>query len=163
MKRHSFAVSLALAVLAVLTFAGPVAAGEQVPFRGTLEGIHTASGVPPIITLLGGGTGHATQLGNFTYDFPHTVNFVTQTVVGAYTFTAANGDTLIADVVEGSSEPVEPGVIFVVEELVIIGGTGRFADASGEITISRLVHQSNFSTTGSFEGRISSPGSSKRN
>jgi len=158
MKRFNSASCVVLVLVAILGLTRAVAAGHEVPIKGTLEGIHTATGVPPIITLLGGGTGHATQLGNFTYDFPHTVNFVTQIVVGAYTFTAANGDTLIADVVEGSSEPVEPGVIFVVEELVITGGTGRFANASGEITISRLVHQSNFSTTGSFEGTISSPG-----
>ena len=39
MKRHSFAASLALAALAVMWLAGPVAAGEQVPFKGSLEGM----------------------------------------------------------------------------------------------------------------------------
>src|SRR5262245_26853544 len=38
MKRHSFAASLALAVLAVLGLAGPATAGEHVPFKGSLEG-----------------------------------------------------------------------------------------------------------------------------
>jgi hypothetical protein len=36
MKRHSSTASLALAVLAILGLAGPSAAGEQVPFKGSL-------------------------------------------------------------------------------------------------------------------------------
>ena len=39
MKRYSSAASLALAALAVLALAGPAAAGEQVPFKGSLEGL----------------------------------------------------------------------------------------------------------------------------
>ena len=102
--------------------------------------------------------GVATQLGRFTYDYPHTVNFATDTVVGTYTFTAANGDTLTAEVVDGSDEPVEPGTIFVIEELVITGGTGRFAGATGALTLLRLVDQINLTTIGTIEGTISSPG-----
>ena len=43
MKRYSSAVSLALAVVSVLGLAGPVAAGEQVPFQGTYEGSFTST------------------------------------------------------------------------------------------------------------------------
>jgi hypothetical protein len=45
MKRFSSAASVALAVLtvmAVLGLAGPVAAEEQVPFRGTLAGMRVS-------------------------------------------------------------------------------------------------------------------------
>ena len=38
MKRYSSAAGLALATLVVLGLAGRVAAGEQVPFKGSLEG-----------------------------------------------------------------------------------------------------------------------------
>src|SRR6202040_176766 len=38
MKRYSFAASLALAVVVVLGLAGPAAAGDQVPFKGYLDG-----------------------------------------------------------------------------------------------------------------------------
>ena len=47
MKRHSSAASLALAVLAVLGLAGPAAAGDQVPFKGRLEGDVTVTPLAP--------------------------------------------------------------------------------------------------------------------
>ena len=49
MKTHSSAASLALAVLAVIGLAGPAPAGEQVPFKGSLEGLVTRSDPPPPI------------------------------------------------------------------------------------------------------------------
>jgi hypothetical protein len=163
MKYRRFAASFAVAVVVALGFAGPVAAGKQVPFKGTLDGSYVVTVTPPIGTFEGGGTGRATHLGKFTYEFPHQVNFgsVPPLGIGTYHFTAANGDALEADFT-GYSTPVEPGVVFVVEEAVIIGGTGRFANASGEFTVMRLVDQVNRTTTGSFEGTISSPGAAKK-
>ena len=47
MKRHSFAAGLVLAVAAIPVFVGPVAAGEQVPFKGRLEGDVTVTPLAP--------------------------------------------------------------------------------------------------------------------
>ena len=47
MKRYSSAAGLALAVVAVLGLAGPVAAGEQVPFKGSFEGVVTITPLAP--------------------------------------------------------------------------------------------------------------------
>src|SRR5207237_2933013 len=47
MIRHSFAASVALAVLVVLGLTGPVVAGEHVPFKGSLEGVDTAIPLTP--------------------------------------------------------------------------------------------------------------------
>ena len=162
MNRRNFVASLMLAVTAVTGFASVVSAGEQVPFKGSLDGSYTVTVVPPIGTFVGSGTGKATHLGRFTYEFPHTVNFgsVPPVGTGIYTFTAANGDT-VAAVFIGQSTPVAPGFVFVVEECIITGGTGRFANGSGDFTVMRLVDQVNRTTTGSFEGTISSPGASK--
>ena len=50
MNRFSSAAHLALAASAVLGLAGPAAAGEQVPFRGRLQGAITVTSVsPPIV------------------------------------------------------------------------------------------------------------------
>src|SRR5437867_1865272 len=99
MKRHSSAASLALAVLAVLGLAGPVAAGEQVPFKGSFAGVAIQSGVPPIVSVEVDATGNATHLGQFTLAIPHHVDLSTRprTSFGSYQFVAANGDTLSAD------------------------------------------------------------------
>jgi hypothetical protein len=50
-----------------------------------------------------------------------------------------------------------PGVLHGVEPMTILGGTGRFANASGSFVCDRLVDTVNFTTTGSFSGTISSP------
>src|SRR5437763_9632739 len=108
MKRHSSAASLALAVLAVLGLTGPVAAGEQVPFKGSFEGVAivtpapTTPGFARSVSAAVDATGHATELGQFTLAIPHHVDFPIgfptnpATDYGSYEFVAANGDTLSA-------------------------------------------------------------------
>jgi hypothetical protein len=77
--------------------------------------------------------------------------------MGTYTIASANGDRLFVDVI-GHSAPVEPGILLVVEEAIITGGTGRFTGASGAFTVTRLLIQSEGITFGSFSGTISRPG-----
>ena len=167
MNRRMLVAGFALAVLAAMGLASPVAAGESVPLQGTLEGIDQNLTPPPLVEIHGVGGGEATQLGRFTYDLQATVDF-SQTPpnppqgVGTLILTAANGDTLVAGIL-GSSAPVIPGQLILVTELaVIIDGTGRFAGATGEFTITRLVYQDTRFTIGSFAGAISVPGAGQR-
>lgn len=164
MNRRSVAAGLALAVLVVLGLAAPVAARDQVPFKGRFElngGIVTPV-APPIVSVEIDGTGNATQLGQFTVSVPHLVNRSTGMLVGSYEFTAANGDTLTADFVGQAVPSGVPGVLFVVEAATITGGTGRFTGATGSFTTERLVDTTTGTVIGSFVGTISSPGASKR-
>jgi hypothetical protein len=147
------------ALLLGLALAAPMAAEAAIPFKGTIEGSFTSTlnpGPPPVATIDLSGTGNATLLGSFSFELPHTVNFGTlpPTGSGTYTFTAANGDSLHADIV-GHSAPVEPGVVLVMEEAVITGGTGRFSGAAGAFSVLRVVIQSSGITFGSFDGTIS--------
>ena len=158
MKRHSSAASLALAVLAVLGLAGPVAAGEQVPFKGSLDGVVTVTPDPPLLSVLVDATGNATQLGHFTLAIPHIVDPATGTATGSYDFTAANGDTLSADFTGYARPTATPGVLYIEETATITGGTGRFAGATGSFISERLFDTIAGTTTGSFEGTISTPG-----
>ena len=170
MKRHSSAASLALAVLAVLGLAGPVAAGEQVPFKGSFAGVAIQSGVPPIVSVEVDATGNATHLGQFTLAIPHSVIFTPtfpRTSSGFYNFVAANGDTLSASFT-GLVNPIPgvPGVLAAVESANITGGTGRFAGATGHFTVERVAlidpATGTGTTIGSFYGTISSPGAAQR-
>jgi hypothetical protein len=143
---------------------GRVAAGEVVPFTGSVEGVVTSRTplTPPLVSLLTEGTGNATHLGRFTVEIAHVVNTFARTVTGSYEFTAANGDTLIADVTGQFGPTAEnPRVLLSVETATITGGTGRFAGATGSFTVERLLNLDTFLTTVSFEGTISSPGASK--
>ena len=163
MKRHSSAASLVLAVLAVLGLAGPVAAGEQVPFQGKLGGVVTMTPLtPPFVSVLVSATGNATHLGKFTLAIPHTVNRATRIASGSYQFIAANGDTLTATFVGQATPTSTPSVLYIVETATITGGTGRFAGATGSFITERLFDTITGTTTGSFRGTVSSPGTGKR-
>jgi hypothetical protein len=144
----------------LVSLAGPVSAGDQVPFKGTLAGTATITPLGgPVVAVEIDATGTATYLGRFTLEAPHTVNQATLTAVGTYTLTAANGDTITADLA-GTARMVEPpNVIAITETATVTGGTGRFADASGTIQVERVFNRATGVTTGSFSGWISTPGS----
>ncbi|HEX5721454.1 MAG TPA: hypothetical protein VFZ06_01760 [Acidimicrobiia bacterium] len=155
--------SLVLAVmtaLLVLGLAAPVAAADQVPFKGSLEGTVTITPLdPPFASVLIEGTGNATQLGRYSVEFIATVNQTTRQGVGPgrLVFTAANGDTLTAEGM-GQATLVAPGVLSITETASITGGTGRFAGATGSFVIERTFFVAAGLTTGSFEGTMPSPG-----
>lgn len=158
--KPTFRLHLSLvAVLAVaFTLAGPAAATDQLPFSGRLAGTVTVSPIdPPIASVLIEATGTATLLGRYTLEVPHVVNQATRIGTGAYVFTAANGDTLSADFT-GQATLVAPGILTTLETATIIGGTGRFAGATGSFTAQRTFYLATGETVGSFEGTISSPG-----
>ena len=157
MKRHSPAASLALAALVVLGLAGPAAAGEQVPFKGRLEGVVTTLTPlqPPLMFVRVEGTGNATHLGRLTWVATLVANNATGEAVGSYQFTAANGDMLFADFTGQATPTATPGVLYIEETATITGGTGRFAGATGSFTSERLYDTIAGTTIGSFEGTIS--------
>jgi hypothetical protein len=160
MKRHSSVAGIALAVMAVLGLAGPGAAGEPVPFKGSLEGVVTTRPLnPPYVSALVKATGNATVLGQFALAIPHIVNRANMTATGTYQFVAANGDTLTASFSGRATPTATRGVLAIVETATITGGTGRFAGASGSFTVGRLFNTVAGTTSGSFNGTISTPGS----
>jgi hypothetical protein len=137
--------------------------GDEVPFKGTLEGRLTVSTPiePPLLSNLNEATGIASHLGRFTLKIPHIVNTMTRVATGTYEFTAANGDTMVATFT-GQASLVSPGVLSVLDTATITGGTGRFAEATGSFTAERVFVMATGEITGSFEGTISSPGASKK-
>jgi hypothetical protein len=155
MKRYSSAAGLALAGLAVLGLAGPTAAGDHVPFKGSLEGVVTITPLsPPFVSVFIEATGKATHLGKITVQIPHIVNRSNSTAIGFYRFVAANGDTLTADFT-GYAEPTStPGVLYIEETATITGGTGRFAHVTGRFNCERLFDTIAGTTDGSFKGTI---------
>src|SRR6185503_15872924 len=132
---------------------------QSVPFKGSFEGSQTLTpGTPPFGTVNGSATGTGTHLGEFAVTFPHTVNFASRTGVGTYPFTAANGDTLTADLTGAATGSP---LVSIEEHATVTGGTGRFAGATGTFTVLRQFNQLTGATQGSFDGEISSVGSAK--
>jgi hypothetical protein len=160
MKRCRSVASLVVVVVVGLGFSGIVAAGEQVPFKGSLEAEVTLTFLPfPEVIVVAEGSGNSTQLGEFTYRNVNLVNVATNTGKGIYEFTAANGDKVFATSTAKSTLTTTPGVLHTVEIATITGGTGRFANATGSFMTERLLNPGAGWTIGVFEGTISSPGS----
>ena len=163
MFRRSLAASFALALVAVAGLAGSAMAGEPLPIKGSLEGLHVSRTPldPPLVYDVFEVTGDATHLGEYELVIEAVVNFGTlpPTATGTLTFTAANGDTLVASFT-GSSALVVPGLVLITEHAVIDPerSTGRFAGATGEFTMKRLADAATGVggvTAGSFAGTIS--------
>lgn len=158
MKRFCSAAGVTLAVLGVLALAGPAVVAAPVPFKGSLDGDVTHTPVDDQTDyVVVEATGTATQLGRFEVTVPHYVDLLTRTAAGHYEFTAANGDKVYAEFTGLASPTATPGVISIVETATIKGGTGRFAGASGSFVVERLYDRIAGTTTGSFEGTISTP------
>ena len=132
-------------------------APQLVPFSGRYTGTQSMTPLsPPLVAVSGSATGTATHLGRFTVQFPHTVNMATRIGEGTYTFTAANGDTLVAQFTGQATGA--PPLISIAEQATVTGGTGRFAGVSGTFVVRRQFDQATGGTEATFEGTISAVG-----
>ena len=138
--------------------------GTELPFRGSFTSTTSAvTDCPPTcppttLRITGNEEGTATHLGRFTATSVDTVDMATNTATGTFNFTAADGDQLFATTVGVENELIPPNVSHVTLSAEIVGGTGRFAGATGTFTI-RLIQTIDFATatstgTGSFDGHI---------
>jgi hypothetical protein len=73
---------------------------------------------------------------------------------GSAEFIAANGDSLFTEVTGQATPTEDPDIASIVEIYTIVGGTGRFASATGEFTMERLLNTVTGVTSGSFKGKI---------
>ena len=152
-------ISLLLVIgLAGATLAAPALAGEkELPFKGTLQSIETYVVTPPIMSVTANGSGNATHLGRYTVSYEVEVNLETIAGAGSAEFVAANGDKIFAEGAGQATETGTPGVFNVVEQYTITGGTGRFAGASGSMTLDRVVDTTTGVTSGTITGEILVP------
>jgi hypothetical protein len=132
------------------------------PLRGQFAGLHVSRTpvAPPVVFDRFETEGTTTLLGRFTLVIEATVDFGARpvTATGTYTFTAANGDQLVADHT-GSSALVRPGTVLITEHATIDPdrSTGRFAGAQGSFTVERLADAATGVggvTTGSVNGAV---------
>ena len=151
--RHPLLVGLVAAFAVSLASAAVGAAAAETPFKGTVTAVETGTVVFPTRFVDREGTGTATYLGRYTERVTMVINIPTLSSTGAATFTAANGDTLLATVA-GQATRTSPTTLSIVEVYTITGGTGRFADATGSFTLRSTVDQITGVSTGTFSGAI---------
>jgi hypothetical protein len=147
MSRHSrlpLAIAIVLAGCAADT---PTAPGEMagspafsavpVPFRASCEMvIEPAVPIGPgIISQVDSGEcRQVTHMGRAQFVSDKVINIPAGTQTTAVTFTAANGDILRGNGT-GTSTMIAPGRIAFTATIQFTGGTGRFANATGEATL----------------------------
>jgi hypothetical protein len=142
----------------------PAEGGTELPFRGSFT-LATSGEVncpptcpPTTLTITGNQEGTATHLGRFTATSVNTVDLATTMSTGTFTFTAANGDQLFTTTAGQETAFIPPNISHVTFNAEIVGGTGRFAGATGTFII-RTIGAIDFAAatstgTGTFEGHI---------
>jgi len=141
------------------------------PFQGLVSGFEDFNPVfdpndpsatdPTGLDIVGSGGGIATTLGRFTATWGFDIDLASPGPhPGARTFVADNGDELWSEAT-GTGTPPDADPNFnqtVVEDNMIVGGTGRFEGATGSFTVNRVVYDVrpgvNLATSGSFSGYI---------
>ena len=152
-RRSLFLVVVTSTAVSLASIAASAVAA-QTPFKGTVNADETVVPSPPTASLTRDGTGTATYLGRYTEHIVMTIHLPTLSSTGISTFTAANGDTLTATVLGQAAPTTTPGVLSIVEDYTITGGTGRFADATGTFRLESTVNQATGVSSGTFSGTV---------
>ena len=130
---------------------------KHTSIQGTIQELETDEVLFPTIYLHGNGSGSATELGQFTMHFEGIVYNDAAGVgtgVEGVNFTLADGDKIFATNTGLGVPTSTAGVNKIVEKYTVTGGTGRYADASGNFTVERLVTLPTGASTGTIEGSI---------
>jgi hypothetical protein len=149
--------ALLLIILASTKFAALAAGESQLPLKGSLQAVETSVAVFPTLYVDANGSGNATQLGLYTISFQAEVNIPTSASSVDATLIAANGDSLFAEGHGQATPTSNPTVVSIVESYTIIGGTGRFAGATGTFTVERLLDRPTGISSGAFNGYLVLP------
>jgi hypothetical protein len=151
--RHSRLIGLVAALAVSLASVAVSAVAAETPFKGTVNAVETGQVVFPNRFLDREGSGTVTHLGRYTEHVVEQINLPTMSSTGTATLTAANGDTLTANVA-GQATRTGPTRLSIVEVFTITGGTGRFTDATGAFTLESTLEQTTGVRTGTLSGAI---------
>jgi hypothetical protein len=129
----------------------------RLPFKGTIQSTETYVTVSPLMSVNASGSGDATQFGHFTVNYELEVNLQDLSGAGSIYFAGTNGDSIQAKGIGQAVANRTPDMFNIVEIYTITGGTGRFAGASGTITLNRLISITTGAAASNFEGYILMP------
>jgi hypothetical protein len=134
--------------------------GSELHFSGTYTVTGSSTFTPPTtLVITNQVTGTAAHVGRFTAVSVDNVDVTNDTSTGTINLTSANGDQLFATTAGQEDEFVPPNISRTTVVATVVGGTGRFASATGTFTM-RTTTVIDFGTatstgSGSFEGLIS--------
>ncbi len=125
------------------------------PFAGRCDlTVTPLPSVPPLLRQTDTGTCQLSHLGRTRYEGVLELDLVARTQRGERTLTAANGDELYMSVV-GTSSPGGPGLVSFTATFTIVGGTGRFAKATGQGVANGTANLTTSKTAVALDGWVS--------
>jgi hypothetical protein len=160
MKRYLSPLSiLSLAVIfsAAAFAAPPPADAVTLPIKGLIQATEDHTVAPPVMMVQLSGTGHATLLGLYVLTADETVALATLTSQGTFRIDTESGGALFGTVAGHGTPTATPNEVLIEEECLVTGGSGRFAGATGTITVHRVVDRATLNSSGTIEGSITLP------
>ena len=148
---------LLLIVLVSVAFAAPTMSERQLVLKGSVQDTETQQVVFPTGFVNGTGSGNATQLGLFTMSYQAQLNIPTLSATTSATMVAADGSSLFGEGTGQGTPTGTPGIVSIVEIYTITGGTGRFAGATGNFTVERVIDRATLASSGTVSGTIVLP------
>jgi hypothetical protein len=129
----------------------------RVSIRGVVHSIERYSTDYPTRLVTANGWGEVSELGQFAVNYEAEMNLLDLSARESAHFVGTNGNSIQAKGLGQAVEDQTPGIIQLVEIYTITGGTGRFKDASGTLTLKRVVNLATGSTAGTLEGYVLIP------
>ena len=159
MKKRPMSIAIALLLTTLLSSAmlAAPASAENIFIKGSLQAVETSAGDFPTISVDGSGWGTVTNLGQCIVSYEVEVNIPDSGGPASIQFIVANGDSFSGAGPGQATSTETDNVVTIVEEYEINGGTGRFAGATGSITVKRVLHQLTGVTSGTIQGTIVLP------
>jgi hypothetical protein len=108
---------------------------------------------PPILRQLSTATCQVSHLGRVSVRTVQDVNTITGTMEAEGMLTTASGD-LVYTTSLGTSNPTGPGTISFSGVTTIVGGTGRFTNASGWLDVAGVANNTNGTGSFTYKGSI---------
>ena len=136
-----------------LAFAGSAVADKLTLFNGYIVAQEAGQPAGDRIIIKGSGRGFS-SLGKFTITYHLKLNPATGRANGSATLTFANGDTWTTDAVGLGDTTGVDATASITELHFVTNATGRFADATGDFTLQRIVDEASGETFGSFKGEF---------
>jgi hypothetical protein len=127
---------LALAAMTLTLTRSAALAVDGMPVEGILAVNFTTSQTSPgVFAVSANGIGNLTNVGNLSFQLQKTLDFTAKypTMLGTFTITAQNGDTLSGTYAGVISVPDSNGYAHFSGQIAVTDGTGRFQGASGSI------------------------------
>jgi hypothetical protein len=155
-------ICLSLIALSMVGLPATTLAGDMVPFFARGVGIGSLGPSTPTEQILNFDISlQATHLGKSTGSATYALKIPELSFTGTFNLEGSNGDMVFFNVTSGQltqpPNPPNPYVYDFTQSVTVVGGTGKFAGATGELTGTGQFNMLTIIATVTFKGEISRP------